>query len=88
MVELKVKLILCDNGNKRQKSKYMSSLDDKVLSYDLAQSLYGCASTIQMKKLSALESLQSSLMAQLDGGELQLCSLLTQYCDTQKTNLT
>lgn len=43
---------------------------------------------IQMKKLSALESLQSSVMAQLDGGELQLCSLLTQYCDTQKTNLT
>lgn len=43
---------------------------------------------IEMKKLSALESLQSFVMAQLDGGELQLCLLLTQYCDTQKTNLT
>lgn len=36
----------------------------------------------QMKKLSALESLQSSVMTQLGGGELQLCSFLTQYCDT------
>lgn len=43
---------------------------------------------IQMKKLSALESLQSFVMAQLDGGELQLCLLLIQYCDTQQTSLT
>lgn len=42
----------------------------------------------QMKKLSVLESLQSFVMAQLDSGELQLCLLLTQYCDTQQTSLT
>jgi len=49
MVKLKVRMLLCDTANKRQKSKYMSSLapfslDDKVLSYHLAQGLYGSAS--------------------------------------------
>lgn len=51
MVQLKVKMLLCDTGNKRQKSKYTSSLDDRVLSYDLAHSLYGSASPHRDEKI-------------------------------------
>lgn len=76
MVQLKVRMLLCDTGNKRRKSKYMSSLasvwlDDKVLSYNLAQGFYGCASSHPAGKPSALESLQPFGLAQLDGRELR-----------------
>lgn len=54
MVQLKVRMLLCGTGNKRQKSKYMTSLapgsSDKVLSYNLAQGFYGFASTHWDKK--------------------------------------
>lgn len=46
-------------------------LDDKVLSYNLAQGFYGCASSHPDGKRSALESLQPFGLAQLNGRELR-----------------
>lgn len=66
----------------------LRSLDDKVLSYDPAQGLYGVHQSIQAEELSDLKPLQPFGVAQLGGRELKLCLLLTQYCDTQQTSLT
>lgn len=86
MVQLKVRMLLCGTGNKRQKSKYMTSLapgsSDKVLSYNLAQGFYGFASTHwdkkkeRKKKWITLKSLQSFGMLKPGDGELKLCLLL------------
>lgn len=93
MVQLKVRMLLCDTGNKRQKSKYMSSLalcslDDKFSAVILHRVSMAVHQSIQLEKLSIPESLWSSGTAQLGGGELKPCSLLTLYRDTQQINLT
>lgn len=93
MVQLKVRMLLCDTGNKRQKSKCMSSLalcilDDKFSAVILHRVSMAVHQSIQLEKLSIPESLWSSGTAQLGGGELKSCLLLTLYCDTQQINLT
>ena len=86
-------MLLCETGNKRQKSKYMSSLapcslDDEFSALILHEIFTTVLQSIQPVKLSATESLWSLGMVQLGGEELKSCLLLTLYCDTQPVGLT
>lgn len=86
-------MLLCETGNKRQKSKYMSSpaphsLDDEFSAMILHEAFIPVLQPIQPEKISAIESLQSLGMVQLGGEELKSCLLLTLYCDTQPVSLT
>lgn len=79
-------MLLCNSGNKSQKSKYMTfwapgSLEDKVLSYDLVQVFITVYQSTEIQKLIAVESLLSLGRAQLGGRELGVCLLLAQHGD-------
>ena len=93
MVQLKVRMLLCETGNKRQKSKYMSSpapcsLDDEFSAMILHEAFTPVLQSIQPEKLNAIESLRPLGMVQLGGEELKSCLLLTLYCDTRAVSRT
>lgn len=86
-------MLLCETGNKRQKSKYMSSpapcsLDDEFSAMILHEVFIAVHQSIQPEKLRAIESLWSLGMVQLGGEDLKSCLLLTLYRDTQPVSLT
>ena len=77
-------MLLCETGNKRQKSKYMSSpapcsLDDEFSAMILHEVFIAVHQSIQPEKLRAIESLWSLGMVQLGGEDLKSCLLLTLY---------
>lgn len=88
MVQLKVRMLLCDTGNRKPKSKYMFSLalcswDHKAFSHGQTQGLYGCTSIRGDRKINCSWITEVFWCGSTGWWELKMCLLLTRYCDTQ-----